>query len=182
MEIADLTTGPGQGRIGITFAPGKHDPSWNRDLASDLDAIADWGASLVVTLLEDHEMVLLRIPNLGDEVARRNMEWLHLPIPDVSAPRADFDKAWLAHSVRLRKKLNDGADILVHCRGGIGRAGMVAARLLVELGEPPEVAMARVRAARHPNAVETADQEHWVAKGRETTASEPHASAEVHKP
>jgi hypothetical protein len=174
LEIAELETGAGNGKIGVTFAPGKYDPSaltgsWDRDLATDLDRIADWGAGLILTLLEDRELTLLRIPNLGHEVLRRNMEWIHLPIPDVSAPTADFDKEWPAQSERLRKKLHDGANIVIHCRGGIGRAGMIAARLLVELGDAPDVAIAKVRAARHPKAVETLEQERWVANGLRTS-------------
>jgi protein-tyrosine phosphatase len=180
LEIAELATGTGPGKIGVTFAPGKYDPSglagsWDRDLATDLDRIADWGANLVLTLLEDHELTLLRIPNLGHEVLRRNMEWVHLPIPDVSAPTADFDKEWPAQSERLRKKLHDGANIVIHCRGGIGRACMVAARLLVELGDAPDVAIAKVRAARHPRAVETLEQERWVANGPRTLPRKPRA-------
>jgi protein-tyrosine phosphatase len=181
LEIAELLTGPGYGKIGVTFAPGKYDPSgmagsWDRDLAADLDRIADWGANLVLTLLEDHEMTLLRIPDLGREVLRRNMEWVHLPIPDVSAPTVDFDREWPAQSERLHKMLHDGANIVIHCRGGIGRAGMVAARLPVELGDAPDVAIAKVRAARHPKAVETLEQERWVKDGRpRTVPREPRA-------
>jgi protein-tyrosine phosphatase len=174
LEIAELATGAGHGKIGVTFAPGKYDPSaltgsWDRDFATDLDRIADWGASLILTLLEDHELTLLRIPNLGYEVLRRNMEWVHLPIPDVSASTADFDKEWPAQSERLRTKLHDGANIVIHCRGGIGHAGMVAARLLAELGDAPDEAVAKVRAARHPKAVETLEQERWVANGLRTS-------------
>jgi protein-tyrosine phosphatase len=180
LEIAELATGTGTGKIGVTFAPGKYDPSaltgsCDRDLATDLDRIADWGANLVLTLLEDHELTLLRIPNLGHEVLRRNMEWVHLPIADVSAPTADFDKEWPAQSERLRKMLHDGGNIVIHCRGGIGRAGMVAARLLVELGDAPDVAIAKVRAARHPKAVETLEQERWVANGPRTLPRKPRA-------
>jgi ADP-ribosyl-[dinitrogen reductase] hydrolase len=148
---------------------------WDRDLATDLDRIADWGANLVLTLLEDHEMAPLRIPNLGREVLRRKMEWVHLPIPDVSAPAADFDEKWPTQSERLRKMLHDGANIVIHCRGGIGRAGMIAARLLVELGDAPDVAIAKVRAARHPKAVETLEQERWVANGPRTLPRKPRA-------
>jgi protein-tyrosine phosphatase len=182
LEIAELTTGAGNGKIGVTFAPGKYDPSalagsWDRDLATDLDRIADWGANLVLTLLEDHEMMLLRIRNLGPEVLRRNMEWIHLPIPDVSAPTRDFDNEWPGQSERLRKMLHDGANIVIHCRGGIGRAGMVAARLLVELGDAPDVAIAKVRTARHPKAVETPEQERSVANGPPTSSRGPASHA-----
>jgi ADP-ribosyl-[dinitrogen reductase] hydrolase len=71
--------------------------------------------------------------------------------------------------------LRDGGNIVIHCRGGIGRAGMVAARLLVELGDAPDVAIAKVRVARHPRAVETLEQERWVADGPRTSPGKPRA-------
>lgn len=52
--------------------------------------------------------------------------------------------------------------MLVHCRGGLGRAGTVAAALLIELGETPREALRKVRAAR-PGAVETRGQERYIA-------------------
>jgi ADP-ribosyl-[dinitrogen reductase] hydrolase len=61
----------------------------------------------------------------------------------------------------LRSILRRGSDVLVHCRGGLGRAGTVAARLLIELGLEPVTAMARVREVR-PGAIENDDQEMYV--------------------
>ena len=52
-------------------------------------------------------------------------------------------------------------DVLIHCRGGLGRAGTIAARLLIELGTEPGEAIANVRAVR-PGAIETDDQEEFV--------------------
>ena len=49
-----------------------------------------------------------------------------------------------------------GSDALARCRGGIGRAGTIAARLLVELGVEPATAIAIVRAVR-PGAIETSE-------------------------
>lgn len=53
LHIAELSPGPGMGRIGITLCPGKHQPDaltgdWQRDLATDVAAIADGGGALVV--------------------------------------------------------------------------------------------------------------------------------------
>ena len=59
---------------------------WARDLTKDLDAIEAWNAKGDVTLIEAHEFLLLAIPNIADEVQRRGMEWLHLPIRDVGTP------------------------------------------------------------------------------------------------
>lgn len=166
LQIAAVTAGPEFGRIGITFCPGKVDPhamtgAWDRDLAVDLDKVRDWGAQAVVTLVEREELRLLRVENLGDEVMRRGMRWLHLPIVDMSIPGARFEAEWTIAGHELHAMLRRRSDILVHCRGGLGRAGTTAARLLVELGMAPGEAIAAVRAVR-PGAIETAQQEQYV--------------------
>ena len=169
LQIASIDLGPKSGRIGVTFAPGKHDSgaatgAWARDLGADLDAIVAWGASTLVTLIEPHEFDLLAIPRLGEEARRRGLDWLHLPIRDVSTPGRAFEMAWPGHSANLRKRLAAGESVVVHCRGGLGRAGMIAARLLTEAGVDPEEAMGRVRAVR-TGAIETRAQENWVRTG-----------------
>lgn len=98
---------------------------------------------------------------LGDGVIRRNIRWFHLPIVDVSIPDENFEQSWATAGEELRSMLRRQLDVLVHCRGGLGRAGTIAARLLVELGMEPEKAIANVRAVR-PGAIETADQEEFV--------------------
>ena len=166
LEIAALSAGPALGRIGITFCPGKYDAHamsgyWDRDLSLDLDAIRDWGAAAVVTLLEPNELVLLRVEHLGEEVLRRGMLWFHLPIVDASTPNAGFEQQWEVAGNELRTLLRNGRDLVVHCRGGLGRAGMIGARLLIELGVDPATAIRQVRAVR-PGAIETRQQEKYV--------------------
>ncbi|MCP8939998.1 ADP-ribosylglycohydrolase family protein [Alsobacter sp. SYSU M60028] len=167
LQIAEVRPAPGHGLIGVTFAPGKHQAdghtgAWARDLGRDLDAVAAWNAAAVVTLVEAHELRDLRIAALGPEVRRRNMEWHHWPIADFGVPSAAFEAGWPDWSARLRTLLANGANVLVHCKGGLGRSGMIAARLLAEFGHPAEDAIAAVRQAR-PGAVETTAQERWVA-------------------
>ncbi len=159
----------GRGRIGVTFAPGKTDfhafnGPWRRDLAADLDVIVGWGATALVTLIEPHEFDLLAILGLGRETEARGLEWLHLPIRDVSIPDDQFNRVWRSISARLRARLEAGENIVVHCRGGLGRAGMITARLLVESGVDAGEAVRRVRRAR-PGAIETMAQEAWVKSG-----------------
>jgi ADP-ribosyl-[dinitrogen reductase] hydrolase len=166
LQIAAVRAGPGFGRIGITFCPGKYERhamtgEWERDLALDLDRVRDWGASAVVTLLEPNELTLLRVERLGEEVLRRNMIWFQLPIVDVSIPDEHFEREWNTAGEELRSMLRRGLDVLVHCRGGLGRAGTIAARLLIELGMEPTKAIEHVRAVR-PGAIETSDQERFV--------------------
>ena len=181
LQIAVVQATGVPGRIGITFCPGKVQPgamsgSWNRDLALDLDAVAEWGAVAVVTLVEDHELEALSVAGLGAAVSARNMTWMHLPIPDVSVPGAAFEARWEAVGRDLRDRLRAGFDVLVHCKGGLGRAGTIAARLLVELGEKPEAAVATVRAAR-PGAIETDRQLDYVLRQTSCPEEEPDTSA-----
>ncbi len=161
--------GGGQGRIGITFCPGKTDPArvpeaWARDLDTDLDAIQRWGATAVVSLITDEEIDRLSVRHLPEGVRDRHMEWWHAPIPDGMPPGADFEEAWTAAGEAIRDRLRLGFDVLVHCKGGLGRAGTIAARLLVELGAGPDDAIRRVRDARSLSAIETRSQEAHVAR------------------
>lgn len=166
LRIAELAT-PARGFIGLTFCPGKYDPhgmtgGWDRNLDKDLQAIVDWGGKVLVTLMESHELELLGVPDLGEIAHEHGLLWMHLPIPDASIPGPAWESAWTAeHGPRLRHMLCDGKDVVIHCKGGLGRTGLVAARLLIEFGERPGDALNRVRAVR-PGAVETQEQERYV--------------------
>lgn len=180
LAIAEIRPAPETGRIGITFCPGKHQSDaatgvWRRDLAADLERIADWGAAAVVSLVEEHELAALKVPRLGQEVNARHMLWRHLPIPDVTAPGPAFEAGWVQAGPEIRDLLRHGFDVLVHCKGGLGRAGTIAARLLVELGWSPIEAVKSVRAVR-PGAIETEDQlrhVHALAAGNESALRPP---------
>ncbi len=168
LQIGAVTAGDDRGRIGITLCPGKTDPAgltgaWARDLDLDLDVIADWGATAVVSLITDQELDYLAVRGLPGAVRNRHMEWWHLPIQDGEPPGPDFEDDWAFAGEALRDRLRAGFDVLVHCKGGLGRAGTVAARLLVELGANPDDALRRVRDARSPQAIETIAQEAHVA-------------------
>ena len=177
LRIAEVAVGPVGGRIGITFAPGKQQPdgltaAHRRDLGADLDAIAAWNAAAIVTLVEPHELDRLGIALLGTEVRRRHMQWHHWPIPDYGVPDAAFMAAWPARSAMLRSLLAYGGRVLVHCKGGLGRAGTISARLLVGGGMAPGDAIRALRAVR-PGAIETGPQEAWVRAGQPTPLPQP---------
>lgn len=167
LRIDELACAPWAGTIGITFCPGKCGDSvfgtpWQRDLDLDLGVIKTWGADAALTLVEAHELHSLQVPTLGDGFRRQQIEWHHLPIVDVSVPDEAFHRLWRVAGPAVLHTLRRGGKVLVHCRGGLGRAGTVAAALLIELGETPQEALRKVRAAR-PGAVETRGQERYVA-------------------
>lgn len=156
---------PGRnGEIGMTFCPGKKQIGvmgyHNRDLAADLNAIQAWGAEVLVSLIEEHEYLKAGV---GDFEARMPDDVLHLklPIPDASIPSAAWEHHWETEGSLVRSVLRRGGKICVHCMGGLGRTGMVAARLLVEFGVHPEEAIRMIRTAR-PGTIETHEQEAYV--------------------
>lgn len=168
LRIAEVAVG--RGMVGVSFCPGKQAPAsdgsrWERVLEADLEAVAQFGARMVVSLLEPHEYALLGVEGLSGAVRAKGLAWAGLPIADGGVPDLDWELGWAWTGRRVRERLRRGERVFVHCRGGLGRAGMVAARLLVEFGEAPEAAIAKVRAAR-PGAIETAAQEAWVRRQR----------------
>lgn len=166
LKIAEIRIGNGLGLVGISFCPGKKDNlamsgAWHRDLSIDLDVVFRWGAKAVVTLIESHEMRSLGVQDMGKEVNRRHMQWFHMPIVDGSTPSDSFESAWSANGRVLNSLLRKKANVFVHCKGGLGRAGTVGAKLLIEAGISPDIAIERVRAARI-GAIETLEQEQYV--------------------
>jgi ADP-ribosylglycohydrolase/protein-tyrosine phosphatase len=166
LEIATLSLPDGNGTLGLASCPGRcelhtRNGTWARDLPIDLGTIRSWGANALVTLLEEHEFDMLHVRPLGDMAESAGLEWHHLPIPDMDAPGWHFERRWVYSGPRLRRLLRRGGRVLVHCRAGLGRAGTIAARLLVEMGTPPAEAISQVRKAR-PGAIQTSEQERHI--------------------
>lgn len=174
LRIDEVSAPDIEGRIGITFCPGKKGdsftgPNWDRSMEADLEQVRLWGATHVVTLIEDFEFEMLQVRELGKAVASKNMYWHHVPIVDGQPPDQRFLDAWPVLVTNLINALKGGHRILVHCRGGLGRAGTVASILLIELGVPPREAIDQVRLAR-PGAIETDDQERFIEAYKTTHA------------
>jgi ADP-ribosylglycohydrolase/protein-tyrosine phosphatase len=168
LRIDHVVIRDGRGAIGLTFCPGKKDLGmysgvWNRDLSADLQAIQASGAKALVTLMESKELEGVNVPVglLGSGAKEFGLEWHHLPVKDIHVPDDRFEDLWTYSGLRLRNTLARGDKIVVHCRGGLGRTGTVAGRLLVEFGDEPETAIKKIRAAR-PGAIQTAAQERYV--------------------
>ena len=154
------------GRLGMTLAPGKKsegaDGVWDRDLGTDLERLAEeYHVNLLVSLMERVEYSYLGVPDLLLRAEERGMEVIHLPIPDGGAPVEPEADRYVPLIEDVVERLEKGQTVVVHCRGGQGRSGMLAASVLVALGHPAVKALEIVRGTRE-GAVETPEQEERV--------------------
>ena len=161
LAAADLDDGL-PGRLGLTFLPGKHGPSvlypgrvYRRSLAMDLETLADEGVALLVLLVEDAELSQWGDPAIIARAAEAGVMIVRRPMADGSAPRTPAE---MEEILDLIGKARRTGDVAVACMGGVGRTGTVAACAMVAAGTSAEAAISRVRAVRHPTAVETAQQ------------------------
>src|SRR5271169_2216997 len=127
------------------------------------DEIANWkraGVHAVLSLLtseEEHDLDLLEE---AKEVNTQGLEFLSLPIPDRQVPRSEAKLGEVLEKVS--GALSTGRNVVVHCRQGIGRTGVVAACLLVKNGMSPGAAVEAASAARGVAVPETAEQRDWI--------------------
>ncbi|MDR1396535.1 MAG: hypothetical protein LBJ14_02210 [Desulfarculales bacterium] len=163
----------GQGLIGMSICPGSHDyEAWSgpreRSLEADLGAVRAGGYGIVVTLLEIWELDFLRVAGMGESVAARGMSWWHLPVKDCCPleyrgdgfAEASLDR-WSWPCALLLCFLHAGGKVFIHCRGGLGRTGTLAALLLIKEGIGAGDAITMVREAR-PGAVPYKCQNDWL--------------------
>jgi hypothetical protein len=131
---------PLPGVPGRLWLAGKH------AVAPDVEALlGSLGADVLVCLNEGHELAA-RYPAYVDWLtANAGGRALWHPVPDLHAPPLS-DAVALLHD--LRRQVVEGRGVVVHCGAGIGRAGTIAAGLLMVLGEPMGRALATVAAHR----------------------------------
>lgn len=123
------------------------------DLKTSLTQLAAAGANAVLTLMSREEMQRNQVTDLPLLCAELNLQWFHLPIEDDHAPEREFNSAWQTSKVQIHALLEAGKSIAIHCKGGSGRTGLVAALILLERGLALDEVIEQVRAIR-PNALQ----------------------------
>lgn len=145
----------GNGILALSGLPGV-----GGNYASDIDHLREWKPGLVISLTTETEMIACNAAALGNDIQSGGSRWAHLPIDNFGAPPADTLAFWPAARNAAIATLNGGGRVLVHCHGGCGRSGMIALRLMIEIGEAPQKAFTRLRAVRDC-AIETEAQMLW---------------------
>ncbi|MEM9692544.1 MAG: hypothetical protein AAGA56_08370 [Myxococcota bacterium] len=156
---------PLRGSLGLCEAPGRVDRDaaspCERDLEVDLTRMASfYYVSLLVCLLErgqfvEDEMERLQIPELLLQAREHGIktEWCPLPSGDLSF---SIEPLMLVVDVILQQ-LKKGHTVVLCCRDGVSRSGVLAAGILVALGASQAEAVEYVREIR-PGTLDTPAQ------------------------
>ncbi len=118
------------------------------DLYQSLVQLKSQSADAIVTALSQKELSEKGLDDFGEQVQALGMQWYSLPIEDDCAPDANFSKQWEEVSPKLHQVVNDEGKVVMHCMGGSGRTGLLAANLLLELGWDLDTIYSQVKSLR----------------------------------
>jgi ADP-ribosyl-[dinitrogen reductase] hydrolase len=131
-------------------------------MVSVFDALEREKCSHFLSLVEDDEFNRYCAKTvLEKEAKKRLINWVHLPVADMDVPKNNT----LVGLNELRPTLFDAIkkdhSVAIHCMGGLGRSGTVAAIILADVGVSMRKAIELVRRFR-PGAIETKEQENYL--------------------
>jgi len=127
------------------------------------EEVAGWtrtGVEVAVSLLTPAEEAEFDLVGEGDLTRERGIRFESLPIADRGVPGSM--EAFAGLTSRLATDLTNGKTVIIHCRQGIGRAGMLAAAVLATLGVAGDAALRSIESARGRPVPETAEQRRWL--------------------
>ncbi|MCG9598609.1 cyclin-dependent kinase inhibitor 3 family protein [Vibrio sp. Isolate25] len=117
-----------QGALVLTPCPGTK----GVDLEASLVQLKEQGVEAIVTALDNTELENKGVAQLGEATEKLGMQWFQIEIEDDCAPGDDFAVKWQQASSALHQVVDNGGKVAMHCMGGSGRTGLLAAHLLLE--------------------------------------------------
>jgi len=117
------------------------------------------GVSKVVSLLESQEQIEVGLGAEQKLCEQNGIEYESFPIPDRGLPNTRLANNFVS---KLAKEISEGKHVVIHCRAGIGRTGIIAGGVLVKTGIAPKEALALISESRGVQVPDTEEQEAWL--------------------
>ena len=127
-----------------------------------LESLVKLGCTNIISLVESHEIEdICGLNHFTHQINKHDFTWHHFPIKDYEIPDKTFMVNWEKKHVGLLNGLINGSNLFIHCKGGIGRSGTVAAMFLIVSGMKNDKSILEVRSMRQ-GAIENEKQENFV--------------------
>ena len=156
---------PTDGRLAISARPRGGD--WLED---EVEGWRAQGVQTVVSLLTASENEELGLKDEGQFSKAKGLRFVSFPIEDRNVPGSAAKLQDLA--AQMGSEIQQGKNVAVHCRQGIGRSSLVLAAVLVLAGEDLDKALKSIRNARGLEVPETSEQRRWLEQFAKTHESE----------
>lgn len=118
------------------------------DLPTSIAQLKQAGAMAVITLMTVDEMARFEVDTLPIVCEQHDLLWFHLPIEDDKAPGVEYQQKWDRYKQEIHNILDQNGTLVIHCLGGSGRTGLMAAIILLERGIAFDGAISMVKGLR----------------------------------
>jgi len=140
-------------------------PASGEQIDVEFKNIADQGINTIVSLLEIGESAEVGLQDEETLATKNGMAFHSFPIEDYGLP-ASKDQ-FKVFSKSLFSAAAGGENIVIHCRAGIGRSGLVAAGVLLHSKYEPLDAFNHISNKRGETVPETDEQKNWLLENYE---------------
>uniref|UniRef100_A0A3Q3WDQ5 Cyclin-dependent kinase inhibitor 3 n=1 Tax=Mola mola TaxID=94237 RepID=A0A3Q3WDQ5_MOLML len=156
--------------LGICALPGCKYKDIRRNLDRDVEELQNQGVQEVFVFCTRGELYKYRVPSLLDVYQQRGFGVHHMPFPDGNAPELEqccniLEELWVS--------LENNRRTVIHCYGGLGRSGLIAACLLLQLSVTltANKAIEILREHRGGGAIQTVKQYNFLHEFRDKYAA-----------
>ncbi|XP_068195420.1 cyclin-dependent kinase inhibitor 3 [Antennarius striatus] len=152
--------------LGICALPGCRYKDVRRNLERDVEELQSQGVQDVFVFCTRGELYKYRVPSLLDVYQQSGFTVHHMPFPDGDVPELEQCCQILDE---LQASLKNNRRTVIHCYGGLGRSGLIAACLLLQLSVTltPNKAMEILRQYRGGGAIQTVKQYNFLHEFRD---------------
>lgn len=147
--------GPWKGRLAI--APRPRGGDWTPD---EMKSWRDQSVTVIVSLLDPAESREFELQDEKEIAEQNGLNFIGYSIPDRGIPSSGKECVEIID--KIYRSLETGENVVVHCRQGIGRSGLIAAALFIVTGNSVEKAIQHVSRFRGVSIPETEAQREWL--------------------
>ncbi len=129
-------------------------------IEEEFSGLKTLGITIVISMLESGESYELGLQAEAEHCKNNGIEFLSFPIPDRGLP-SNIEK-FVKLAEYMQTEIQQGAGVVVHCRGGVGRCSLLAASVLLREGNNTTEALKLISVARRVEVPDTEEQVNWL--------------------